>query len=98
MNGYTVSDEATFDSIGFPARLANVLEEGLGVIYVADLCHFTAAELLALPNFGEKLLAQVRDGLAAVGTSLADETPPSKLPEARKEPCVTYSRDIEAFG
>jgi DNA-directed RNA polymerase alpha subunit len=91
-------EEATFDSIGFPARLTNVLEEGLGVIYVADLCCFTAAELLALPNFGEKLLTQVRDGLAAVGASLAHEDPPSRAPPVRVVKPAGYSHEIEAFG
>jgi len=90
-------EEMSFHDIGFSPRLANVLEEGLGIIYVADLCKFSAADLLVLPNFANKLLTQVRTGLASVGAHLvSDEEMIASMPVCPVR--ARYVADDEAFG
>ncbi len=89
--------DLSFHAIGFSPRLANVLEEGLGVVYVADLCRFRAEDLLLLPNFGDKLLQQVRTGLAEIGANLYQD-PPVAAPCRKAAKPRRYSADIDAFG
>jgi DNA-directed RNA polymerase alpha subunit len=92
-----ITSETTLSCIGLPPRLVNTIEDGLGIVYVVDLCEFTAEDLLTLPSFGEKLLRCVRDRLAECGAHLASERPPPARASSRRK-LPQYSRDIEAFG
>jgi DNA-directed RNA polymerase alpha subunit len=91
------NEETTLSCIGLPARLVNTLETSLGIVYVVDLCKFTAEDLLRLPGFGEKLLRHVRDKLATVGAHLSSERLPLVV-ETKQDKPSTYSPDLEAFG
>ena len=48
-------------------RTQNFLENTLGIGSVMELLHFRMAELLSIPNFGEKGVAEVYSRLAAAG-------------------------------
>lgn len=53
-------------------RTVNTLEER-GVFYVSELLELTDADLLGIPNFGDKTLAHVDAALIALGLSTRDD-------------------------
>ncbi len=59
-------EQSLYDSLGLPERTVNHLEN-IGVLTLRDLLAKTREELLAIPNFGEKTLAEVYARLEDVG-------------------------------
>lgn len=60
------------DTLGLTGRVAGALKSA-GLATAEVIATKTAAELLALPNFGEASVAAVRDALAPLGLTLAGE-------------------------
>lgn len=58
--------EMSTAEIGLSVRTTNCLEER-GIFNVADLLNTTRAELLSIPNFGEKTLEEVYKALEQIG-------------------------------
>jgi len=52
--------------MGVSVRLVNTLEN-LGIILCRDLMQFTAAQLYEIPNFGDKMLVECREGVKRLG-------------------------------
>ena len=93
-----VDIEISIYDIGISTKSANILEAGLGVIYVDDLCKFDAALLLRLPNFGPSLLQQLRDRLNIYGKNLTGDVSVSQTIRQRPVRRIGFSAEIEAFG
>jgi len=65
--------EMSTAEIGLAVRTTNCLEER-GVFTVDDLLQCTRAELLSIPNFGDKTLEEVYNALERIGFSRPRQT------------------------
>jgi DNA-directed RNA polymerase subunit alpha len=59
--------EESLHELGLPVRIINALETGANVYTVKELLQLTPAQVLALPNFGQKTLNTIHEALASFG-------------------------------
>ncbi len=69
VHGKTLNERLgmTTVELKIPARTVNALEKHYKILYVHQLLKCTPAELLAIPNFGQKSLSEVYTALGRWG-------------------------------
>lgn len=59
--------EESLHELGLPVRIINALESGAGIYTVRQLLQLSPAQILALPNFGQKTLTTIYEALERFG-------------------------------
>jgi len=65
--------EESLHELGLPVRIINALETGANVYTVKELLQLTPAQVLALPNFGQKTLNTIHEALASFGFKIRSQ-------------------------
>jgi DNA-directed RNA polymerase alpha subunit len=65
--------EFSITQLGVASRISNKLEEQLGVLWIENLRGKTRASIMALSNFGTKMMKELDDRLAMAGVKLEED-------------------------